>query len=272
MQSKETEDFYEDLDLWHRVIYDCETMILSFSCGNFHFSKKVSYEQVIAHASFEMVDQNEQASWIEQVMIGVVVLSFSGACTEEFRQIGANYLNKLLAKENRPPDALEQINQWPTLKAYLDIPGVVIPQQTADFQTSNIMQSKEKNDFDEGIDLWNRLVNKCGGLILSYSRENLNFINKLNYEQVISCASFEMVDKIEQASWIEQVMTQVILLCYSGTCPEEFHHPFLKALNKLLAKENRPPDALEQISQWPTLNATLNSSLKKRGVLTIAQN
>ena len=127
MISKESSDFYNKLDLWNRVIYDCGSMFFSFSSWNIYSEgKKVAIQDVLGHMHLELEDHNEQASWIERVMIAVVLLGFAGTHTEECQQISIKYLNKLLAKENRPPDALEQISQWPSLNALLRI--VEIPQ------------------------------------------------------------------------------------------------------------------------------------------------
>jgi hypothetical protein len=116
-----------DNDLFTKVMHECAWMLEAFNRGQLKESNPQSRELVLNRIYFEMTDYNEQASWLEKVIVELVLIAFAGPWELQIVERHKAFLRKLLELHNRPLDALEQIANEPRVKSRLEGYGIFVP-------------------------------------------------------------------------------------------------------------------------------------------------
>jgi hypothetical protein len=114
----------EDRDLYTEVLHDCAWMLDRFNQSEFKRDTPQNREAVLARIYFEKTDYNEQASWLEKVIVEVILIGFAGPWEPQWLERHKPLLKKLLEPSNRPVDALEQLATCPQVTSALKTFGI----------------------------------------------------------------------------------------------------------------------------------------------------
>jgi hypothetical protein len=110
--------------LFDQVLHDMALMLFDFNKAEFRSSKSHSRMQPIAHIALEMIEHNEEASWMEQVIVAVILGCFAGPWEPEYIQRNNKYLQSLFDPLTRPMDAQQQIAAEPKVQGLLETWGI----------------------------------------------------------------------------------------------------------------------------------------------------